>query len=203
MKDTSFGTEADELAALYVPRPGTQKAVRHDGFGAVGYGRPDCLSGGGGLVSTAADYNTEKPSPSPKPLIGHLSEQWPPICLQIHVTGEIVTRHQRDGAGAEQPHPVQIASSQEKLGDPGVDRSVAVSEPRFDPLAIAGLPAVGAQPGVFVAGQYRSPQFPVRKSPRRAGMRPVYARGSSGQWENPRPRRQSDHYGARGSTFII
>jgi CubicO group peptidase (beta-lactamase class C family) len=57
MNDTSFGTEGENLAALYVPQPGTRKAVRHDAFGAVGHGRPDCLSGGGGLVSTAADYH--------------------------------------------------------------------------------------------------------------------------------------------------
>ena len=57
MNDTSFGTEAEELAALYVPQPGTRRVVRDDGFGTVGHGRPDCLSGGGGLVSTAADYH--------------------------------------------------------------------------------------------------------------------------------------------------
>jgi len=57
MNDTSFGTEGDNLAALYVPQPGTRKAVRHDAFGEVGHGQPDCLSGGGGLVSTAADYH--------------------------------------------------------------------------------------------------------------------------------------------------
>jgi CubicO group peptidase (beta-lactamase class C family) len=57
MNDTSFGTESENLGALYVPQPGTGKAVRHNAFGAVGQGRPDCLSGGGGLVSTAADYH--------------------------------------------------------------------------------------------------------------------------------------------------
>lgn len=57
MNDTSFGTDGEGLAALYVPQPGTRKAVRHDEFGATGRGRPDCLSGGGGLVSTAADYH--------------------------------------------------------------------------------------------------------------------------------------------------
>jgi CubicO group peptidase (beta-lactamase class C family) len=57
MNDTSFGTEGENLAALYPPQPGTRKAVRHNAFGAVGYGRPACLSGGGGLVSTAADYH--------------------------------------------------------------------------------------------------------------------------------------------------
>ena len=40
MNDTSFGTEGENLAALYVPQPGTRKAVRHDAFGAVGHGRP-------------------------------------------------------------------------------------------------------------------------------------------------------------------
>jgi CubicO group peptidase (beta-lactamase class C family) len=57
MNDTSFGTEGENLAALYVAQPGTRKAIRHDAFGAVGHGPPDCLSGGGGLVSTGADYH--------------------------------------------------------------------------------------------------------------------------------------------------
>jgi len=57
MNDTSFGAEGEDLAALYVAQPGTRKAVRDDAFGAAGHGRPDCLSGGGGLVSTAADYH--------------------------------------------------------------------------------------------------------------------------------------------------
>ncbi len=57
MNDTSFGTDSEDLAALYVPQPGTRKAVRDDVFGATGRGRPDCLSGGGGLVSTAGDYH--------------------------------------------------------------------------------------------------------------------------------------------------
>jgi CubicO group peptidase (beta-lactamase class C family) len=57
MNDTSFGVEGEDLAALYVAEPGTRKAVRNEAFGAVGRGRPDCLLGGGGLVSTAADYH--------------------------------------------------------------------------------------------------------------------------------------------------
>jgi CubicO group peptidase (beta-lactamase class C family) len=60
MSDTAFwleGDEADRLAALYVPEPGTNRAVRNDVFGAWGTHRPACLSGGGGLVSTAADYH--------------------------------------------------------------------------------------------------------------------------------------------------
>ena len=36
---------------------GDAKGGRYDAFGAVGHGRPDCLSGGGGLVSTAGDYH--------------------------------------------------------------------------------------------------------------------------------------------------
>lgn len=58
MDDTSFGTDdVERLAALYVPQPGTRKAIRNDAFGQLGVGKPDCLSGGGGLVSTAADYH--------------------------------------------------------------------------------------------------------------------------------------------------
>jgi CubicO group peptidase (beta-lactamase class C family) len=58
MVDTGFWTtDTDRLAALYLPAPGTKRVVRDDVFGAVGTVRPDCLSGGGGLVSTAADYH--------------------------------------------------------------------------------------------------------------------------------------------------
>jgi len=58
MVDTGFWTtDTDRLAALYLPAPGTRQVVRNDAFGAVGTARPDCLSGGGGLVSTAADYH--------------------------------------------------------------------------------------------------------------------------------------------------
>ena len=58
MTDTGFWTtDTDRLAALYLPAPGTKQLVRNDAFGALGTARPDCLSGGGGLVSTAADYH--------------------------------------------------------------------------------------------------------------------------------------------------
>jgi CubicO group peptidase (beta-lactamase class C family) len=60
MHDTSFGVEgedAEQLAALYVPQPGSGKAIRNDAFGKVGRRQPDYFSGGGGLVSTAADYH--------------------------------------------------------------------------------------------------------------------------------------------------
>ncbi|GAA3560513.1 serine hydrolase domain-containing protein [Amycolatopsis ultiminotia] len=58
MSDTGFHTEDRErLAALYVPDPKTKQIVRNDMFGATGTKRPDSFSGGGGLVSTAADYH--------------------------------------------------------------------------------------------------------------------------------------------------
>jgi CubicO group peptidase (beta-lactamase class C family) len=60
MTDTAFSVEdgqLDGLAALYVPEPGTRKAVRNDAFGDAIKHKPACLSGGGGLVSTAADYH--------------------------------------------------------------------------------------------------------------------------------------------------
>jgi CubicO group peptidase (beta-lactamase class C family) len=53
MADTSFGpADPDRLAALYAP--GLQ---RNDALGAAALGRPAFLSGGGGLISTAADYH--------------------------------------------------------------------------------------------------------------------------------------------------
>ncbi|WP_133907045.1 serine hydrolase domain-containing protein [Actinophytocola oryzae] len=58
MVDTGFWTDdTDRLAALYLPTPGTRKIVRNEAFGALGTAAPDCFSGGGGLVSTAADYH--------------------------------------------------------------------------------------------------------------------------------------------------
>jgi CubicO group peptidase (beta-lactamase class C family) len=59
MTDTAFWAgpaREDRLAALYVPGPGN-KAVRNDALGAIGRVQPRFLSGGGGLVSTAADYH--------------------------------------------------------------------------------------------------------------------------------------------------
>jgi CubicO group peptidase (beta-lactamase class C family) len=47
---------ADRLAALYVPTPGTGKAVRFDSMGAAARTAPTATLGGGGLCSTAADY---------------------------------------------------------------------------------------------------------------------------------------------------
>jgi CubicO group peptidase (beta-lactamase class C family) len=60
MADTAFwvsGEAADRLAALYVPEPGTKRAVRQDGMGRLGTAEPVFLSGGGGLISTAGDYH--------------------------------------------------------------------------------------------------------------------------------------------------
>jgi len=59
MAETGFWLEEpeyDRLAALYTLGPG-RKAVRLDSMGAVAKGRPTFLGGGGGLVSTAADYD--------------------------------------------------------------------------------------------------------------------------------------------------
>jgi CubicO group peptidase (beta-lactamase class C family) len=60
MSDTAFWageSEADRLAALYTPDPAGGKAVRLDSFGRSALQRPAYLSGGGGLVSSAADYH--------------------------------------------------------------------------------------------------------------------------------------------------
>jgi CubicO group peptidase (beta-lactamase class C family) len=59
MADTGFWVEEPahgELAALYVAGPGG-RLVRHDQMGNRALRRPACLDGGGGLVSTAADYH--------------------------------------------------------------------------------------------------------------------------------------------------
>jgi CubicO group peptidase (beta-lactamase class C family) len=59
MTDTSFGAKPDDLprlAALY-GRGLDGRATRMDGLGAAARKKPAMLSGGGGLVSTAADYH--------------------------------------------------------------------------------------------------------------------------------------------------
>ncbi len=60
MTDTAFGCapeKIDRLAALYIPTPGTKKALRFDSMGAAAHDpSPTFLSGGGGLVSTLHDY---------------------------------------------------------------------------------------------------------------------------------------------------
>ena len=60
MTDTSFGARPDDLlrlAALYGRGALDGKAARMDGLGAAARKKPAMLSGGGGLVSTAADYH--------------------------------------------------------------------------------------------------------------------------------------------------
>ncbi|WP_086848558.1 serine hydrolase domain-containing protein [Amycolatopsis kentuckyensis] len=57
MTDTGFvASSPSRLAAMYVRDPASGRAVRNDAFGRIGTARPDCLSGGGGLVSSAPDY---------------------------------------------------------------------------------------------------------------------------------------------------
>jgi CubicO group peptidase (beta-lactamase class C family) len=59
MNATGFWVEGEataELAALYTAGP-QGRAVRFDQLGARALARPACLDGGGGLVSTAADYH--------------------------------------------------------------------------------------------------------------------------------------------------
>lgn len=60
MTDTRWWVDepdAKRLAALYTPHPATGEAVRADGVGRAALTEPSWLSGGGGLVSTAADYH--------------------------------------------------------------------------------------------------------------------------------------------------
>jgi CubicO group peptidase (beta-lactamase class C family) len=60
MNETTFWVDEakhDRLAALYIPAPPNATAVRFDTFGNMVKSRPAMLAGGGGLVSTAADYH--------------------------------------------------------------------------------------------------------------------------------------------------
>lgn len=49
-------SDAARLAALYVPNPADGTALRYDAMGVHALRPPRVLSGGGGLISTAADY---------------------------------------------------------------------------------------------------------------------------------------------------
>ena len=51
------GQAVEELATLYVPDPVTGRPVPYGGMGAAALRPPELLSGGGGLVSTLADYH--------------------------------------------------------------------------------------------------------------------------------------------------
>ncbi len=60
MTDTAFfasDADHDRLAALYIPAPDSRQATRFDAMGDAAKTKPAFLSGGGGLVSTAADYH--------------------------------------------------------------------------------------------------------------------------------------------------
>ncbi|MFZ1489490.1 MAG: serine hydrolase domain-containing protein [Ilumatobacteraceae bacterium] len=59
MHETGFSVpaeSADRLVSLYGPHPATKQAVKLDQFGKAALRPPAALLGGGGLVSTAADY---------------------------------------------------------------------------------------------------------------------------------------------------
>jgi CubicO group peptidase (beta-lactamase class C family) len=60
MTDTRWWVDeadASRLAALYAPMPGSGEAVRYDVIGAGALHHPSWLGGGGGLISTAHDYD--------------------------------------------------------------------------------------------------------------------------------------------------
>jgi CubicO group peptidase (beta-lactamase class C family) len=71
MTDTSFWVgeaDAGRLAALYTPvPPPSGPATRFDAMGKVARSRPRMLSGGGGLISTAADYHRFTQMLQPRP----------------------------------------------------------------------------------------------------------------------------------------
>ena len=59
MSDTAWWADGDaaaRLAALYIPNPADGRALRWDPLGNAALSPPGFFSGGGGLVSTVADY---------------------------------------------------------------------------------------------------------------------------------------------------
>jgi CubicO group peptidase (beta-lactamase class C family) len=56
MTDTGFHTDDDRLGEMYLANPVTGRLRAEPRLGTVGRKPPQVLSGGGGLVSTAADY---------------------------------------------------------------------------------------------------------------------------------------------------
>ncbi len=60
MDDTRWSVDeadAERLAALYIPNPIDRTALRWDPIGKIARHRPSLFSGGGGLISTLADYH--------------------------------------------------------------------------------------------------------------------------------------------------
>jgi CubicO group peptidase (beta-lactamase class C family) len=57
MVDTAFSSSDPRLGELYTPEPASGRAVPHEAMGAAARRRPTAFSGGGGLVSSAADYH--------------------------------------------------------------------------------------------------------------------------------------------------
>src|SRR4051794_16686197 len=58
MTDTGFvARDPSRLPPLYSPDPSTRLAVENEAMGRAALHEPDALSGGGGLVATAADYH--------------------------------------------------------------------------------------------------------------------------------------------------
>ena len=102
MTDTAFwaGPEAaPRLAALYSPgRDGT--ATRLDAFGRAALARPHLISGGGGLVSTAADYDrfTQLLLPRPGSPAGELDGV---RLLSPHTVGYMTRNHLPGGLDLE------------------------------------------------------------------------------------------------------
>ena len=102
MTDTAFwaGPEAaPRLAALYSPgRDGA--ATRLDAFGRAALARPHLISGGGGLVSTAADYDrfTQMLLPRPGSPAGELDGV---RLLSPHTVGYMTRNHLPGGLDLE------------------------------------------------------------------------------------------------------
>jgi CubicO group peptidase (beta-lactamase class C family) len=57
MTDTTFHSTDSRLGELYTPDPSSGRAVPHKAMGAAARRAPSAFSGGGGLVSSAADYH--------------------------------------------------------------------------------------------------------------------------------------------------
>ena len=140
MTDTSFGARPDDLprlATLYGRGALDGKATRMEGLGAAARKKPVMLSGGGGLVSTAADYHrfTQMVLPRSDSPAGELDG----VRLLSSRTVAYMTRNHLPGNQdlAQFGRPLNAESPQAGTGF-GLGFAVVIDPPRLKVVCSAG-----------------------------------------------------------------